>query len=135
MQHRELQILGSTANQDSASSAFPPLNSAPIPASALLHPSVSCSPIKTSQKIQRHSYRSLTHLPPFSSSFLCRPPVSTLSSPSHASSLLPLPSSLCSHSSLPPIGGRKGRVCCGVCGKSFYDKGRDFVSSSSEAYG
>lgn len=132
MQHREL--LGSTANQDSASSAFPPLNSSPIPASASLHPSVSCSPNNTSQKIQRHSYRSLTPLPPFSSSSLCRPPVSILSS-AHASSLLPLPSSLCSHSSLPPIGGRKGRVCCGVCGKSFYDKGREFVSSSFEAHG
>lgn len=125
MQQRDLHILGSTANQESASSAFHPLNCALIPASAPLNPSVSCSPIKTSQKMQKHSYHTLTPLPPFSSSFLCRPMISTLSSPSLASSLLPLPSPLCSHSSLPPVGGRKGRVCCGVCGKSFYDKGRE----------
>lgn len=121
MQQRDLCGLGATAHQESSSSAFSPLNSA----SALLHPSVSCSPIKTSQKMQKHSYHTVTPLPPFSSSFLCRPPIATLSSPSLASSVLPLPSPLHSHPSLPPVGGRKGRVCCGVCGKSFYDKGRE----------
>lgn len=43
-------------------------------------------------------------------SFLCPLP------PSSSSSLL------CPAPSASP-GGRKGRVCCGLCGKSFYDKG------------
>lgn len=60
---------------------------------------------------------SLSPLPAFSSSFLC-PPSSCFSS-----SLHPLPSPLCSLPPVLPAGTRKGRVCCGVCGKSFYDKG------------
>lgn len=125
LQRRDLHVLGSTANQESASSALRPLNSALIPASAPLHSTVSCSNIKTSRKMQKHSYHTLTPLPPFSSSFLCRSLIPSLSLPSPVPSLLPSP--LCSNSSLPPVGGRKGRVCCGVCGKSFYDKGTECV--------
>ncbi|KAM8748274.1 zinc finger protein basonuclin-2 [Acanthopagrus schlegelii] len=88
-----------------------------------LHPSVSSSPPKIS-----HKSFSLNPLPSFSSSFLCPLPASSFSSslhplPSSPPSLRPLPSSLCSLSSFSPAGCRKGRVCCGVCGKSFYDKG------------
>lgn len=63
---------------------------------------------------------SLSPLPAFSSSFLSPPPTSCFSS-----SLHPLPSSLCSLPPVLPAGTRKGRVCCGVCGKSFYDKGEE----------
>ncbi len=83
-----------------------------------------------SQRLQDSSSYSCNPLPSFSSSFLCPPPTSSFSSSLHplpysSSSLHPLPSSLCSLPSLSPAGGRKGRVCCGVCGKSFYDKGRE----------
>ncbi|XP_060888024.1 zinc finger protein basonuclin-2-like [Labrus mixtus] len=61
---------------------------------------------------------SLSPLPSFSSSFLCSLPTS-----SFPPSLHPPPSPLCTLPSLSPAGSRKGRVCCGVCGKSFYDKG------------
>ncbi|XP_065806356.1 zinc finger protein basonuclin-2 [Labrus bergylta] len=61
---------------------------------------------------------SLSPLPSFSSSFLCSLPTSSFSP-----SLHPPPSPLCTLPSLSPAGSRKGRVCCGVCGKSFYDKG------------
>ncbi|KAK7910067.1 hypothetical protein WMY93_014751 [Mugilogobius chulae] len=52
----------------------------------------------------------LNSAPSFSSTFFCP----TLAP---AGSLLSMP-----HSGV-SIVGRKGRVCCGVCGKSFYDKG------------
>lgn len=111
------------AKQESTSSDSPPLNSALIPAS--VNPSIS-SPMKTYQKIQGSSSHSLTPLSPFSSSFLCPPPTSSFTSPPLHPSLRPLNSPFRSLPSLPPAGGRKGRVCCGVCGKSFYDKGRNF---------
>lgn len=85
------------ANQQNPSSHSPSSNCS-------LHPSVSSSPPKISHK-----------------SFSLNP------LPSSPPSLRPLPSSLCSLSSFSPAGGRKGRVCCGVCGKSFYDKGRTDV--------
>lgn len=108
------------ANQQNPSSHSPSSNCS-------LHPSISSSP----QKISHKSF-SLNPLPSFSSSFLCPLPTSSFSSslhplPSSPPSLRPLPSSLCSLSSFSPAGGRKGRVCCGVCGKSFYDKGRTDV--------
>lgn len=108
------------ANQQNPSSHSPSSNCS-------LHPSVSSSPLKIS-----HKSFSLNPLPSFSSSFLCPLPTSSFSSslhplPSSPPSLRPLPSSLCSLSSFSPAGGRKGRVCCGVCGKSFYDKGRTDV--------
>ncbi|KAK2863391.1 hypothetical protein Q5P01_002924 [Channa striata] len=78
----------------------------------------SSSSLKSSQKLQDSSSSSFHPLPSFSSSFLCPPPTSPFSS-----SLHPLPSSLCSLPSSSLTGGRKGRVCCGVCEKSFYDKG------------
>lgn len=93
------------AEQETGSSLSPPLHSS-LP--SLRH---SVSP-KTS------SY-SLSPLPAFSSSFLCPPPTSCFSS-----SLHPLRSSLCPLPPVSPAGTRKGRVCCGVCGKSFYDKGQ-----------
>ncbi|XP_044039851.1 zinc finger protein basonuclin-2-like [Siniperca chuatsi] len=119
------------AKQENASSLSPSFNSSLIPTSSSLHPSISSSsssPPKISQKLQGSSSYSLNPLPSFSSSFLCPLPTSSFSSslhplPSSSSSLRPLPSSLCSIPSLSPAGGRKGRVCCGVCGKSFYDKG------------
>lgn len=131
---QELNLHRGIAKQENTSSLSPSLNSSVIPTSSSLHPSVSSSPPKTSQKLQSSSSYSLSPLPPFSSSFLCPLPTSSFSSsvhplPSCSSSLRPLPSSLCSLPSLSPAGGRKGRVCCGVCGKSFYDKGRNFVFS------
>ncbi|XP_070849819.1 zinc finger protein basonuclin-2 [Chaetodon trifascialis] len=105
------------AKQESTSSLFPSMNSSLIPTSSSLHPSISSSsPPKISQALQDFTSYPLSPLP--SASFLC--PLPTASS---SSSLHPLPSSLCSLPSLSPAGGRKGRVCCGVCGKSFYDKG------------
>lgn len=111
------------AKQESTSSVSPLLNSALIPTT--VNPLVS-SPMKTYQKMQGSSSHSLTPLPPFSSSLLCPPPASSFTSPPLHSSLRPLNSPFCSLPSLPSAGGRKGRVCCGVCGKSFYDKGRNF---------
>lgn len=84
------------AEQETSSSLSPPFNSS----------------------LTSSSY-SLSPLPAFSSSFLPPPPTSCFSS-----SLHPLPSSLCSLPPVLPAGTRKGRVCCGVCGKSFYDKGQ-----------
>ncbi|XP_040924611.1 zinc finger protein basonuclin-2-like [Betta splendens] len=80
-----------------------------------LRPDSTASTLRASAPLQGSSSSSSPHpLPSFSSSFL-RPHRSV------SSTLHPLPSSL----SLPPspAAGRKGRVCCGVCGKSFYDKG------------
>ncbi|KAM7376892.1 hypothetical protein PAMA_013591 [Pampus argenteus] len=104
------------------SSLIPPPPSPPPPSS--FHQSISSlssSPLKISQKLQSSVSCTLRPLPSFSSSFLC--PLPTSSSSSFSSSLHPLPSSLCSLRSPSSSGGRKGRVCCGVCGKSFYDKG------------
>lgn len=123
------------ANQENTSPLSPSLNSSLIPMSSSLHPSSSSSsvsPPKLSQKLPVSSSYSLSPLP--SSSFLVPLPTASFSSSIHpltssSSSLYPLPSSLCSLPSLSPTGGRKGRVCCGVCGKSFYDKGK--VSKSS----
>ncbi|XP_074555120.1 zinc finger protein basonuclin-2 [Halichoeres trimaculatus] len=91
----------------------------------------SVSPLSPSsfKNPQSSSSRSLSPLPSFSSSFFPTLPTSSFSSssfhplPSTPSSLHPLPTSLCTLPSLSSAGGRKGRVCCGVCGKSFYDKG------------
>lgn len=101
------------ANQEKTSVLSSSLNSSFIPTPSSLYVSFSSSPMKSSQELQS------------SSSFL-RP----LSAASFPSSLHPLPSSLCSLSSFSPA-GRKGRVCCGVCGKSFYDKGKIVVFSLS----
>ncbi len=137
---QELDLHRGMAKQENTSSLSPSLNSSFIPTSSSLHPSISSSPPKISQKLQGSSSYSLNPLPSFSSSFsssfLCPLPTSSFSSslhplPSSSSSLRPLPSSLCSLQSLSPTGGRKGRVCCGVCGKSFYDKGRNVVVSVS----
>lgn len=84
------------AEQETSSSLSPPFNSS----------------------LASSSY-SLSPLPAFSSSFLPPPPTSCFSS-----SLHPLPSSLRSLPPVLPAGTRKGRVCCSVCGKSFYDKGQ-----------
>lgn len=92
----------------------------------------SSSPPKISQKILDPVSYSVNPLPSFSSSFHSPHTTPSFSSSLHPlpssppSSLHPLPFSLCSLPSLAPAGGRKGRVCCGVCGKSFYDKGRIF---------
>ncbi|KAM8898545.1 zinc finger protein basonuclin-2 isoform 2-T2 [Spinachia spinachia] len=90
--------------------------------------SSSSSPPRNPQKLHSSSSFPFKSLPSFSSSFLCPLPNSTfpsslrpLASPS--SPLCPLPSSLCSLPSVSPAGVRKGRVCCAICGKSFYDKG------------
>ncbi|XP_067381089.1 zinc finger protein basonuclin-2 [Channa argus] len=102
-------------------SLSPSLNSSLMHSSSSFYSpmSFSSSPLlKSSQKLQDISSSSFHPLPSFSSSFLCPPPRSPFSS-----SLPPLPSSLCSLPSPSLTGGRKGRVCCGVCGKSFYDKG------------
>lgn len=93
-------------------------------------PSSLYPPITSSSSYHlQHPQKSQT-LPSFSSSFQ-RPLHSSFSSPLTlpCSSLHPLPSSLCSLPSLFPAGGRKGRVSCGVCGKSFYDKGEQRISS------
>lgn len=124
---QELDLHRGTAKPENTSWLSPSLNSTLNPTSFLLHPSVS-SPAKTSQKLQSSSSCSLSPLPALSSSFLCPLPTSSFSpflNPLLAvsSSLYPLPSSLCSLPSVSPAGSRKGRVCCGVCGKSFYDKG------------
>ncbi|XP_034020955.1 zinc finger protein basonuclin-1 [Thalassophryne amazonica] len=108
--------------EETSSSLFPSLNATLLLPSTALNP----SPPSASQMSLATSSSSYP-LPSFSSSFLC--PLSTTSSPSAqyplSSSSSPsvhrLPSSICSLPS--PAGGRKGRVCCGVCGKSFYDKG------------
>lgn len=132
----KLDLQRGMAKQENTCSLSP---SSLIPTSSPLHPSISSSPQKISQKLQSSSSYSLNSLPSFSSSFLCPLPTSSFSSslhplPSSSSSLRPLPSSLCSLPSLSPAGGRKGRVCCGVCGKSFYDKGRDVVFSAKYLY-
>ncbi|XP_018518639.2 zinc finger protein basonuclin-2-like [Lates calcarifer] len=120
------------AKQENTTSVSPPLNNSFIPTSSSPHPSISstssASPPKIYQKLQVSSPTSFHPLPSFSSSFLCPLPTSSFSSTLHglppsASSLHPLPSSSCSLPSTSTAGGRKGRVCCGVCGKSFYDKG------------
>ncbi|KAE8279513.1 Zinc finger protein basonuclin-2 [Larimichthys crocea] len=109
----DLDLHRSMAN---TSSLAPALNPSLIPTSSPQHPSTSSS-LKISQKFQGSSSYSFNPFPSSSCSFLCPLPTSS----SFSSSLHPLPSSLCSLP--PPAGGRKGRVCCGVCGKSFYDKG------------
>lgn len=124
------------AEQENTSSPSPSLSSSLIPTASSLHPSISSSPPKISQKLHGSSSYSLNPLPSFSTSFLCPLPTSSISSslhplPSSSSSLCSVPSSIGSLSSPSPTGGRKGRVCCGVCGKSFYDKGRNIVVSVS----
>ncbi|XP_039996665.1 zinc finger protein basonuclin-2-like isoform X2 [Xiphias gladius] len=127
--HQDLELHRGMAKQENTSSLSPILNSSFIPMSSSLHPSISSSsssPPKIYQNMQGSSPSSFHPLPSFSSSFLCPLPASAFSSslhpiPSSSSSLHPLPSSPCSLPS--PAGCRKGRVCCGVCGKSFYDKG------------
>ncbi|CAB1451388.1 unnamed protein product [Pleuronectes platessa] len=127
----ELGLNVGGAKQENTSSPSPFSNSSFISMSSSGHPSISSSsssPPKNFQKL-RGSSPSLFHpLPSFSSSFLCPIPASSFSSslpplPSSSSSLHPLQSSPCSLPSPSSAGGRKGRVCCGVCGKSFYDKG------------
>ncbi|XP_059210464.1 zinc finger protein basonuclin-2-like [Centropristis striata] len=125
---QEVDLHRVATKQENTSSISPSLNSSLIPTSSPLYPSISSSSPKISQKLPGPSSYSLNPLPSFSSSFLCPLTTSSFSSSLHplsssSSSLRPLPSSLCSLPSLSPAGGRKGRVCCGVCGKSFYDKG------------
>ncbi|KAK5893089.1 hypothetical protein CgunFtcFv8_005996 [Champsocephalus gunnari] len=112
----DIDLQRNLANQENTSSLSPPSNSPFVPAASIPSPP------------PRSSSYSLNPLPSFSSSFLCPLPTSSFSSSLHAlhsssSSPRHLPLSLCSLTSLSPAGGRKGRVCCGVCGKSFYDKG------------
>ncbi|KAM3590550.1 uncharacterized protein V6R79_011680 [Siganus canaliculatus] len=124
---QDLDLYGTVVKQEkSYSPPTPPPTSSFLPSlSSSSSSSSSFTPLQTSQKWRSSSSFSSGPLPSFSSSFLC----SSFSSsslhppPSSSSPLHPLPSSLCSLSSLSPAGGRKGRVCCGVCGKSFYDKG------------
>ncbi|XP_070711255.1 zinc finger protein basonuclin-2-like [Pempheris klunzingeri] len=117
------------AKQEATSSSSPSSSSSHIPTSSSLHLSISSSSSSTphpkvSHKLHDSSSFSLSPLPSFSSSFVCHLPTSSLHPlSSSSSSLRSLPSSLCTLSSPSPAGGRKGRVCCGVCGKSFYDKG------------
>ncbi|XP_071316036.1 zinc finger protein basonuclin-2-like [Trachinotus anak] len=125
---QDFDPLRGMAKQENTSSLSPSLNSSFNPMSSSLHPLISSSPPKICQKVQGSSPSSFHPLPSFSSSFLCPLPASSFSSslhplPSSSSSLHPLPSTPCSLPSPSPSGGRKGRVCCGVCGKSFYDKG------------
>ncbi|CAJ1085700.1 zinc finger protein basonuclin-2-like [Xyrichtys novacula] len=106
------------------SSLSPPFN----PSLISVSPPLTSSPLNNPQRLQRSSSHSPSPLPSFTSSFFSALPTTSFSSslcplPSAPSSLHPLPSSLCTLPSLSPAGGRKGRVCCGVCGKSFYDKG------------
>lgn len=129
------------AKEENTSSLSPSLNSSLILTSSSFHSSIyssSSSPPKISQKLQGSSSYPLNPLPSFSSSFLCPLPTTSFSSPLHplpssSSSLRPIPSSLCSLPSPLLVGSRKGRVCCGVCGKSFYDKGRNVVVSVSSS--
>ncbi|XP_034535231.1 zinc finger protein basonuclin-2-like [Notolabrus celidotus] len=117
------------SKRENTSSLPPSLNSSLVSISPPpLTPSVPSSSLKNSQKLQSLSSHSLSPLPSFSSSFFSALPTSSFPSslhplPSTPPSLHPLPTSLCTLPSLSPAGGRKGRVCCGVCGKSFYDKG------------
>lgn len=122
---QELDLHRVIAKQENTSPSF-------IPMSSSRHPSISSSssPPKIYQKLQSSATSSFHPLPSFSSSFLCPLPSSSFSSslhslPSSSSSFHPLPSTPCSLPSPSPSGGRKGRVCCGVCGKSFYDKGEN----------
>ncbi|KAL6118214.1 uncharacterized protein ACO6RY_03059 [Pungitius sinensis] len=125
-QEADLQL----AKREDTSSLSPSLSSPLVPSSSSLRRSLSSSsssPPRIPQKLQGSSLP-FKSLPSFSSSFLCPLPYSSFPSSlrplaSSSSSLCPLPSSLCSLPSVSPAGVRKGRVCCGVCGKSFYDKG------------
>ncbi|KAL3050863.1 hypothetical protein OYC64_001185 [Pagothenia borchgrevinki] len=123
----DIDLQRNVAKQENTSSLSPPSNSPFVPTPSPPHAPMSSPPPRIYQKLQSSSY-SLNPLPSFSSSFLCPLPTSSFSSSLHAlrsssSSPRHLPLSLCSLTSLSPAGGRKGRVCCGVCGKSFYDKG------------
>ncbi|XP_077963562.1 zinc finger protein basonuclin-2 [Gasterosteus aculeatus] len=120
------------AKQEDTSSISPSLSSPLAPSSSSsLHRSFSSSsssPLRIPPKLHGSSSFAFKSLPSFSSSFLCPLPNASFPSSlrplaSSSSSLCPLPSSLCSLPSVSPAGVRKGRVCCGVCGKSFYDKG------------
>lgn len=115
--NQELELLVDLTKQNETSSVS-------IPSS-----SVSPSPSQTSQIFQTSSSYPVSPLPPFSSSFLCPLPV-----PSFSSCHRPLPLS-CSLPSLSPAGGRKGRVTCSICGKSFYDKGKNVSSDCCEPKG
>ncbi|XP_025761710.1 zinc finger protein basonuclin-2 [Oreochromis niloticus] len=128
--HQDYDLQRATAKHKSAFSLSPTLNSSTIISSSSIYSPISpasSSPLKISQKVPGSHSSSLHPLPSFSSSFLCPLPTASLSSslhppPSSSTTLHPLPSTLCSVPSS-AAGGRKGRVCCGVCGKSFYDKG------------
>uniref|UniRef100_A0AAQ4QLH8 Zinc finger protein basonuclin-2 n=1 Tax=Gasterosteus aculeatus aculeatus TaxID=481459 RepID=A0AAQ4QLH8_GASAC len=126
------------AKQEDTSSISPSLSSPLAPSSSSsLHRSFSSSsssPLRIPPKLHGSSSFAFKSLPSFSSSFLCPLPNASFPSSlrplaSSSSSLCPLPSSLCSLPSVSPAGVRKGRVCCGVCGKSFYDKGKNVSAS------
>ncbi|XP_058481665.1 zinc finger protein basonuclin-2-like isoform X1 [Solea solea] len=113
----EVNLLRGVAKQETASLPSPPSF---IPVSSSFCPFISSSassPPRIYPRLQSSSPSCFHPLPSFSSSFLCPSPAISFSS-----SLHPLPPSPCSLPSS-PAGSRKGRVYCGVCGKSFYDKG------------
>ncbi|XP_070404625.1 zinc finger protein basonuclin-2 [Nothobranchius furzeri] len=118
---QELRPQGGMTKQEKPSPLPSPINSSLTPSFPYPPLSSSCR-LQNSQKF-RGPPLSLPSLPSFSSC-LCPPGSSSFPSlPASSASLRPVPSSLCTLPSLSPAGGRKGRVCCGVCGKSFYDKG------------
>ncbi|XP_043954366.1 zinc finger protein basonuclin-2 isoform X1 [Gambusia affinis] len=118
--HQDRVFLQKRLIQEKAASFSSSFNFS-LPPSSLV-----CSPLPSSSSSSSSRLQHPQTLPSFSSSFL-RPlrSFSSLLLPvsSPCSSLHPLPSSLSSFPSLLAAGGRKGRVSCGVCGKSFYDKG------------
>ncbi|MEQ2252764.1 hypothetical protein ILYODFUR_025231 [Ilyodon furcidens] len=115
--HHDQVFLRKRLNQQEKTASFcSSFNFSFLPSSLLYSPN-----LPSSSSHLQHPQKSQT-LPSFSSSFL-RPLHSSSFSPPPTLHLHPLPSSLCTFPSLPPAGGQKGRVSCGVCGKSFYDKG------------
>lgn len=115
--NQELELRVDLTKQNKTSSVC-------IPSSSVLP-----SPSQTSQIFQTSSSYPLSPLSPFSTSFLCPLPV-----PSFSACRRPLPLS-CSLPSLTPAGGRKGRVTCSICGKSFYDKGKNVPNDCCEPTG
>lgn len=109
--------------QQEKTASLPSPFSFPFLPSSLLYP-----PHHPSSSTDLHHPQKSQTLPSFTTSFLRPLHYSSFSPPllqlkSQSSSLHPLPSSFGTFPSLPHAGGRKGRVSCGVCGKSFYDKG------------
>lgn len=129
--HTKSDLCRGVTKPENVSPLSPTLNSSLIHSPSPQYPPIFSSTSfsrKSSERLQDSSSASLHPLPSYSSSFLCPSPT-----PPFSSSIHPLPSSICSLPSS-PAGGRKGRVCCGVCGKSFYDKGEKAVVSVSPIF-